>query len=225
MEIHSDSRYLTMPTESEKGSSSQIHYRWSPSHGRVGGCLPAAGRVGDIAWVPADSHGHDCCAHSAQGPAVAGSPDTFINGMQALRVGDPGTHSSCCGSNSWRAAQGAPGVFINDIPVHRVGDSTTHCGGTGVLIVGSPNVIIGNMGGGAAVSYGSVAAAQQFEAGFELRLDGSGDLAVGVPYRLTLPDGRVQEGVTNERGRTAVVETDSPGTVVIEIFRYPVRGG
>jgi uncharacterized Zn-binding protein involved in type VI secretion len=34
-------------------------------------------------------------------------------------------------------------VQVNGIPVVRKGDATAHCGGGGVMIEGSPNVIIG----------------------------------------------------------------------------------
>jgi uncharacterized Zn-binding protein involved in type VI secretion len=34
-------------------------------------------------------------------------------------------------------------VLVNGIPVVRLGDATTHCGGSGKMIEGSPNVIIG----------------------------------------------------------------------------------
>ena len=105
--------------------------------------MPPQGRVGDNALVPADVHGKPCCPHPATGPASQGSPDVKINGMAALRIGDPGKHAVCCGPNSWNAAAGSGTVTINDIPAHRLGDQTTHCGGVGTLIVGSPNVIVG----------------------------------------------------------------------------------
>lgn len=101
------------------------------------------GRVGDNAQVPSDSHGNPCCAHSAVGPGIEGSPDVLVNGMRALRVGDPGVHSSCCGPNTWVAAKGSSTVFINNLAAHRVGDLTTHCGGAGTLIKGSENVDVG----------------------------------------------------------------------------------
>jgi hypothetical protein len=34
-------------------------------------------------------------------------------------------------------------VFINSLKAHRQGDADTHCGGSGKLIIGSPNVIVG----------------------------------------------------------------------------------
>lgn len=182
--------------------------------------MPEAGRVGDIAWVSADSHGHDCCSHSAQGPAVAGSPDCFINGMPALRVGDPGTHSACCGSNSWRAATGAPGVFINDIPAHRVQDSTIHCGGTGALVIGSPNVIIGNYGGPTKFDSGRppLPSNTPYIGGFLLVYEGTDTPVVGRRYVIYREDGTSFEGVTNERGRTVVIETEKSEQIRVEVL-------
>lgn len=105
--------------------------------------MPPQGRVGDKAFNPADVHGCPACPHPVQGPAVNGSPNVMVNGMPALRVGDPGVHMACCAANSWTAAMGSGTVFINNIPAHRLGDMTTHCGGVGNLIVGSTNVIVG----------------------------------------------------------------------------------
>lgn len=182
--------------------------------------MPEAGRVGDIAWVPVDSHGHDCCLHSALGPAVMGSPDCYINGVAALRVGDPGTHSACCGENTWKAATGAPGVFINDLPAHRVRDTTNHCGGVGVLITGSPNVVIGDYGGHAEASalQATLTRTSPFDGGFIVIDEESGEPVVGRRYRITFADGSVIEGRTNERGRTIVVDTESPEEIHIDIF-------
>lgn len=74
---------------------------------------------------------------------MAGSPDVFINGRPAVRVGDPGIHAACCGPNTWTAAKGSSTVFINGRPAHRLGDTDTHCGGVGQMIEGSPDVDIG----------------------------------------------------------------------------------
>lgn len=103
--------------------------------------LPAA-RVGDKANCPADAHGKLCCPHNVTGPAVEGSPNVFIDGKPALRVGDKGVHSACCGPNTWVAAEGSPKVLINNLPAVRLNDATSHCGGMGKMIEGSPTVFI-----------------------------------------------------------------------------------
>ncbi|HVK88367.1 MAG TPA: PAAR domain-containing protein [Kofleriaceae bacterium] len=105
--------------------------------------MPPQGRVGDKAQVPADSHGCPGCAHPCIGPGTAGSPDVLTNGRPSLRLQDPGVHSSCCGPNTWIATKGSSTVFINNKPAHRKTDQTTHCGGVGMLVEGSDNVMVG----------------------------------------------------------------------------------
>lgn len=48
---------------------------------------------------------------------ASGSPDTYVNGAKAVRVGD----TTGCGDP---AVGGSSTVFINNIPVHRLLDST-----------------------------------------------------------------------------------------------------
>lgn len=102
----------------------------------------AACRLGDQANCPADSHGNNCCPHDVTGPAVTASPDVFINGKPALRVGDTGIHSACCGSNTWVCIEGSARVRVNGIPLVRLGDATRHCGGQGKMIEGSSDVVV-----------------------------------------------------------------------------------
>lgn len=105
--------------------------------------MPPQSRVTDNAFVPADAHGCPACPHPCTGPGQNGSPDVIVNGLQALRIGDPGKHAACCGPNSWVVASGSSSVFFNGIPAARLGDTTTHCGGVGSLVMGSHNVIVG----------------------------------------------------------------------------------
>ncbi len=74
-----------------------------------------------------------------------GSADVLINGMPALRKTDIGMAAACCGPNIWMADAGSGTVLINNLPAHRVDDATKHCGGagSGKLVVGSDNVLIG----------------------------------------------------------------------------------
>lgn len=110
--------------------------------------MPAQGRLGDAAFCPADAHGCPACAHPVIGPAVAGSGDVVVNHLPALRTGDPGVHAACCGPNQWSAGAGASFVLINHKQAFRLGDPTKHCGGDGNLVAGSPDVIVGDDGGG-----------------------------------------------------------------------------
>lgn len=112
--------------------------------------MKRAGRAGDTSYCDADTHGDSCCAHAVSGPAVTSSANVAINGRGALRLGDSGVHSSCCSEGTWQATRGAPRVLINDLAAHRTTDATVHCGGSGALVSGSPNVLIGDQsrGGG-----------------------------------------------------------------------------
>lgn len=105
--------------------------------------MPPQARIGDLSQVPADAHGCPACPHPCIGPAIQGSPDVFVNGRNAVRVTDHGIHAACCGPNTWTAAQGSATVFINNLKAHRKGDQDTHCGGTGVMKMGSENVVTG----------------------------------------------------------------------------------
>ena len=107
--------------------------------------MPAAARKTDISMNPSGSHGNLCCAHSVKGPALTGSDNVFVEGQAQLRAQgvDNGVHGSCCGSNTWVTVQGSTSVLVNDIPAVRFGDMTRHCGGSGSIISGSSNVIIG----------------------------------------------------------------------------------
>ena len=97
-------------------------------------------RLGDRANCPIDIHGKTCCPHNVTGPAVSASPDVFINGKPALRVGDKGVHALCCGTNSWECVEGSSKVMVNGIPLVRLGDATRHCGGMGKMIDASSDV-------------------------------------------------------------------------------------
>ncbi len=101
------------------------------------------GRLGDKA-LSVDAHGCPACPHVVIGPAVQGSPDVFVNSLPGLRVGDPGIHTACCSSNKWNAKKGSKTVFINGKPAYRMLDQDKHCGGDGVLLQGSVNVLVGD---------------------------------------------------------------------------------
>lgn len=119
--------------------------------------MPAQGRLGDKARAPLDAHGCPACPHPTVGPAVRGSSDVHVNSRPAVRVDDGGIHAACCGTNQWQATQGSASVFINGKAAHRVGDEEKHCGGSGFLIEGSPNVMVGGPPSGGSGLTGSAA--------------------------------------------------------------------
>ncbi len=95
--------------------------------------MPAATRQGD------NDTGHDACPPRG----LAGcSPNVFINGKGAGRVGDAYPAHGCPvhPPHGGNIASGSSSVFINEIPAGRVGDSVS-CGGS--VAQGSPNVVIG----------------------------------------------------------------------------------
>jgi len=105
--------------------------------------MPEASRLGDKAKCEADSHGTPVCPNRVKGPATQGSPDVQINHMPALRLNDKGLHKSCAGPGVWQAVQGCESVLINYQPAVRKNDLTQHCGGVGVMIEGSDDVMVG----------------------------------------------------------------------------------
>jgi uncharacterized Zn-binding protein involved in type VI secretion len=143
--------------------------------------------------------------HPVTGPAVSGSPDVFVNAKPSLRVGDVGVHGACCGANNWTATQGAPGVYINGRAVHRRGDATKHCGGIGKLVAGSPDVFVGDSGGGPA----GAPTDPLYWSRFRVVDEHDGEPIPLLPYRIELTDGRVARGRTDSLGFTQWVFGES----------------
>ena len=83
--------------------------------------------------------GHDSCPPTA---LVSASPDVFINGKGAGRIGDSYAPHGCIdhSTHSGKISSGSGSVWINGKPAARIGD-TVSCGGS--VMEGSPNVFIG----------------------------------------------------------------------------------
>jgi uncharacterized Zn-binding protein involved in type VI secretion len=127
--------------------------------------MPGAGRLGDKAQIQSDAHGCPGCPHPGVGPAIVGSTNVNINSRPALRVDDMGIHAVCCGPNTWQAQKGSSTVFINGKAAFRKDDMSKHCGGSGKLIEGSDNVLIGDAAGGGSGSGGGGGNAQSSSGG------------------------------------------------------------
>ncbi len=90
---------------------------------------------------------HTCPMVTGTVPHVGGpimppcEPTVIIGGMPAARVTD---HAVCVGPPD-TIIKGSPTVFINGKPAARIGDMTAH---GGVIVVGFPTVIIGDVGMG-----------------------------------------------------------------------------
>lgn len=108
------------------------------------GGLQKQARLTDQSKVPSDAHGCPACPHTCVGPAVTGSPDVYVNSLNALRhMPDIGVHAACCDGNMWQTKDKSGTVFINSKGAVRDTDGTTHCGGSGNMISGSGNVYTG----------------------------------------------------------------------------------
>jgi uncharacterized Zn-binding protein involved in type VI secretion len=94
--------------------------------------MPAATRQGDT-----------CTGHGAFPPRAAteGSPNVYINGLPANRVGDAwAAHCNSSGCHPSTTASGSSSVFINGKAAARIGDDIA-CGS--VVAKGSSSVFIG----------------------------------------------------------------------------------
>ncbi|MDY6785741.1 MAG: PAAR domain-containing protein [Cyanobacteriota bacterium] len=95
--------------------------------------MKPAARVGDMHTCPMT----DGSKPHVGGPIIpSGSPNVFIGGMPAARVGDKAT---CTGPPD-AIASGSATVLINGQPAARIGDKTVH---GGVIVSGCTNVLIG----------------------------------------------------------------------------------
>jgi len=95
--------------------------------------MPPPSRLGDTA-----------SGHGSFPPTVAigSSPDTFINGIGSVRLGDAvASHGSPSPSppHSRATAAGSPDTFVNGKPITRIGDAIG-CGG--LMVEGSGDTIV-----------------------------------------------------------------------------------
>jgi uncharacterized Zn-binding protein involved in type VI secretion len=101
--------------------------------------MKPAARVGDM---------HTCPMVSGTVPHVGGpilppcAVTVLVAGMPAARVGD---RAVCVGPPD-TIVRGSLGVFVEGKPFARAGDNTAH---GGVIVVGCPTVLVGDIGGGA----------------------------------------------------------------------------
>jgi uncharacterized Zn-binding protein involved in type VI secretion len=167
-----------------------------------------------------DAHGCPACPHPAIGPAIQGSHDVNVNRRPALRVDDPGIHAACCGANTWTATVGCPTVFINGKAAHRMGDQNRHCGGLGQLVEGSPNVIVGNVGGGSGGASSRNAVADNGASGG--RADVAAAAAPAPPPPTAAPPARMPNAVS---ARVGPAEDPTPMLVNARWSARSVRFG
>lgn len=165
--------------------------------------------------VPADAHGCPACPHPAVGPAIQGSPNVLTNGLPSVRVGDAGIHAACCGPNKWNAKTGSGSVLINGRPAHRLGDMVKHCGGTGRMVQGSPNVIVGDLSASNTRSLAAGVDREKLEdVGFFIH-DEERQPLCGIEATIVGPNGEKYPTTTDKEGRI-LLKGVSPGEYRIE---------
>ncbi len=115
--------------------------------------MPPAARLGDMHTCPMATPGTPPVPHVG-GPILPPCfPQVLIGSMPAARVGD---QCLCVGPPD-AIAMGSPTVLIGNMMAARIGDPTVH---GGVIVVGFPMVIIGEIGmGGAGSGFGATLSA------------------------------------------------------------------
>jgi uncharacterized Zn-binding protein involved in type VI secretion len=180
-----------------------LHFSRTPIR-RLAMGKPAA-RVSDTDACPIPGHGPN--------PVSAGSPNVLINNLPSARVGDP----TACGD---AIAVGIPTILVNGKPIAHLGSSTAH---GGVIVTGSGNVLLGNSGGGAAMSpvgplqilgqavtkalAPATTTQKPYSVQFRATDETSGEPVCDLPYRLQMADGTTLRGSTDEDGYTMRVNT------------------
>lgn len=106
--------------------------------------MPPAARIGDMHTCPLATPGTPPVPHVG-GPVTMGAATVMIGMMPAARMGDVCT---CVGPPD-TIAIGSPTVMIEYMMAARVGDVTAH---GGLITVGCPTVIIGEVGMGRPVT-------------------------------------------------------------------------
>ncbi len=100
--------------------------------------MPPAARISDMHTCPMVNPGP---VPHVGGPIITGYPSVTIGFMPAARVSD----TAVCTGPPDVIAKGSMSVMIGFMPAARQGDMTVH---GGIIVVGFPTVIIGDMGGG-----------------------------------------------------------------------------
>ena len=102
--------------------------------------MPRQSKLFDITVGICD-HGLKCCSHGCVGVRITGSPNVYVNNLNASRSQTDFAVHSCphCGVNMTMC--GSPNVFINNYKAHRLGDCVTEFCGSGTTVSGSNNVI------------------------------------------------------------------------------------
>jgi uncharacterized Zn-binding protein involved in type VI secretion len=104
--------------------------------------MPPAARIGDFHTCPMVNPGP---VPHVGGPIVSGSGDVIVAFKPAARLSD----TAICVPATDKIVRGSPTVLINNLMAARIGDPTAH---GGVIVMGAPNVLIGEAGQGFALA-------------------------------------------------------------------------
>lgn len=162
------------------------------------------------------------------GVVVSGSPFSDVDGKAIARIGDKVTCPQKGHGNVTTIVTGDQTVLIDGSPVARHGDKTA-CGATLLSSQIAAYVDYGSTtdGNGPAKNTNHVPAAnsklanpgdtqQAYDLQFLVKGEQTGAPQYGVPYRITLDDGRVVTGRTDKNGLTQKVCANYPATASIE---------
>ena len=136
---------------------------------------------------------------------TTGSPNVFINGKPAARVGDKleGHAKPGVPSHSRVITKGSSSVFINGIPAAITG-SSINCGGS---VIGSSHVIIGDQAPPASPSSIEKKEKDLYNRRLVL-IDHTFEAPMPhTAYKLIFSDGEEIQGITNEKGETAIINS------------------
>ncbi|MBL0675355.1 MULTISPECIES: type VI secretion system PAAR protein [Aeromonas] len=143
---------------------------------------------------------------------TAGSPDVFIDGVPAARVGDPLEPHDKPNTppHPRKIASGSSTVLVNGKPLAITGGAVD-CGG---VIIGSGTVFVGDIAPSASVP---LKLASLFDEGFVIRNEVTGESLSNVEYRIIRANGNIEYGKTDETGHTHIVSAFEEETVSIEV--------
>lgn len=146
--------------------------------------MPPAARISDMHICPMVT----VLVPHVGGPILTGMPTVLIGFMPAARVSD----IAICTGPPDMIAKGSATVIIGGMPAARIGDLTAH---GGVIVMGCPTVMIGDVGMGGGGGGGG--------AGSPMR-------AIAVPGPTTFEDGTPdQEAVIKEANKKALDMTEA----------------
>lgn len=138
-------------------------------------------------------------------PITAGSPDVFIDGIPAARVGDPlAPHDKPNHPpHPRKIASGSSTVLVNGKPLAITGGAVD-CGG---VIIGSGTVIVGDLPPPPSTFTPIIPLVPTFDEMIKLVSDDGSPLS-NTPYFVELPNGETMQGLTDLNGCIPRIKTE-----------------